>query len=63
MAYKINIDKKKCIGCGSCEAICPQSFEMKDGKAQAKKQKVDKLTCEKDAESSCPTQAITISQE
>jgi len=27
---KVSIDKTKCIMCGSCVAICPEVFEMKD---------------------------------
>ena len=34
---KINIDKEKCIGCGSCTAVCPDVFELDDnGKAYLK---------------------------
>lgn len=57
---KIKIDTNKCIGCGSCAAICPASFEMKDGKAHAKKTEVKKLTCEKEAAESCPVEAIVL---
>jgi len=33
MAYKIN--KEKCQGCGSCQAICPQGIKLgEDGKAE-----------------------------
>jgi len=61
MAHKIKIDKAKCIGCGSCSAICSKNFEMKGDKAAVKKSKVEKITCEKEAESACPVQAISIS--
>ena len=57
---KIKVDKKKCIGCGSCAAICPQSFELKDAKAYVKKQPA-KITCEKEAADSCPVEAISVS--
>lgn len=31
---KIILDRNKCIGCGSCAAICPKFFEMaQDGKS------------------------------
>lgn len=56
----IIVDQEKCIGCGSCEAICEKSFKMKDGKAHPIKPKVDKITCEKEAEDICPVQAISI---
>lgn len=60
MAYKIEVDKKKCIGCGSCEAICPESFFLKDGKANVKQPKKEKISCEEEAKNSCPTNAISI---
>jgi len=36
MAFKITIDKEKCIGCGACAAVCG-NFELVKGKAQVKK--------------------------
>ena len=57
---KIKIDKEKCIGCGSCEAVCPKTFEMLDGKAVVKQQPKE-LTCEKEVQDICPVQAIMIS--
>jgi ferredoxin len=57
---KITVDQGKCIGCGACAATCPEAFELKDGKAHPKKANVDKLTCEKAAESGCPVGAISV---
>ena len=57
---KISIDKEKCIGCGSCEAVCPKTFKLEGDKAVVKKQPT-KITCEKEAEAICATQAISIS--
>jgi len=54
------VSKSKCIGCGACVAICPNSFEMKDGKASVAKGSVEELTCEKEAKTSCPVDAISI---
>ena len=59
MAFKIKVDAKKCIGCGSCTAVC-SNFEMKDGKSYPVKDKVDKLSCEREAETICPVSAISI---
>jgi len=55
----INVNKKKCMGCGLCASICPKTFEIKDGKSNVKKQP-EKVTCEKDAAESCPASAISI---
>ncbi len=56
---KVKIDKEKCIGCGSCAAICPEVFEIAGDKAKVKTPKTDKK-CAKEAEESCPAQAIKI---
>ena len=60
MAYKIEVDKSKCIGCGGCEAVCPKSFKLEGGKAKVLNEKVEKLSCEKDAEEACPVGAISV---
>jgi ferredoxin len=59
---KIEVDPNKCIGCGTCAAICPASFELKDGKAHPKKAEVEKISCEKQAEEACPVDAIKVSE-
>ena len=59
--FKIELDKEKCIGCGTCAAVCPANFEIKeDGKASPIKAEVEKLGCNKEAEENCPVQAIKI---
>jgi ferredoxin len=57
---KIKVNQETCIGCGACASICPGSFELKEGKAYAKKAEVKKITCEEEAAESCPVNAITI---
>ncbi|PIZ00324.1 ferredoxin [bacterium (Candidatus Howlettbacteria) CG_4_10_14_0_8_um_filter_40_9] len=66
---KIDIDHDLCIGCGTCESICSEVFEVRDdGKSHVKEgvdlETVDKnLLAEiKDAEDSCPEQAIIVKE-
>ena len=56
----VKIDKEKCIGCGSCESVCPNVFGLKeDMKAHVKKgQEKSKLPCVKEAIDICPVDAI-----
>jgi len=53
----VSVDKEKCIGCGACAAICPDGFEMKEGKAEVKN---GKAKCIKEAAEGCPVQAIKV---
>lgn len=60
---KIKVDQDKCIGCGTCEALCPGCFEVIEGKSQVKE-------CDsgcgdydlKEVAESCPTDAISIEE-
>jgi len=57
---KIKIDKQKCLGCGVCINLCPEVFELKDGKSKIKEE-VDlekNKDCIKEAIDSCPVSAI-----
>lgn len=61
MSYKIEMEVEKCIGCGSCSAVCPQNWEMKDdGKAHPIETEIEDLGCNKQAEEICPVQCIHI---
>lgn len=58
---KVTVDKKKCIGCGACVAMCPDVFEMADGKSAVKNSKAcDQCDC-KSAADNCPVSAIKVS--
>jgi ferredoxin len=57
------VDKDTCIGCGLCPSLCPEIFEMDDdGKAVAKNVEIpeDTVDSAKEAEESCPVEAITV---
>lgn len=61
--YNVEVDKEKCISCGSCTGICPDNFQMDaDGKSKAlNKQISDKeLSCSKSAAEGCCVNAIHI---
>jgi ferredoxin len=56
----IVVDKETCIGCGSCSAICGEIFDLKEGKAFVKPgQEESKAPCAKEAQDSCPVNAIS----
>jgi len=66
---KISLEREKCIGCGSCQALCPKCFELiDDGKSHIKNAEkkdveeleVAKLECAETAAEACPVQCIHI---
>ncbi len=68
---KIKLEREKCIGCGSCQAVCPRFFELKeDGKSSIigaqrdgagnDELEVVKLECAESASEACPVQCIHI---
>ena len=70
---KIIQQRDKCIGCGTCVAVCADFWEMGgDGKSNLKGAKdagegkfeleTKELGCNKEAVSSCPVQIITIEE-
>lgn len=59
----VEVDKKKCIGCGLCASIAPEAFEIgDDGISHVKDTNADKKFAKKvkEAADSCPVQAIKI---
>jgi len=69
---KIIHQRKKCIGCGSCAALCPKYWELaEDGLAKLKGGKtnpktgddeleIKKVECNQEAAEACPVQIIEI---
>lgn len=59
---KIEVNRDECIGCMTCVNLCPDCFEMKDGKSSVKECDTTKCDLEEICES-CPVEAITIEEE
>lgn len=56
---KARVDQDKCIGCGTCAALCPQGFKLgENGKAQALNPEGLAEDLVQTAIDSCPVQAI-----
>lgn len=60
---KITIDETKCIGCGLCASIAPNSFKIdeNEGKAELINPPGDDEATIQSAAESCPVQSIIIS--
>lgn len=62
---KAKVYEDKCIGCGQCEAICDEVFQIKDdGFAHVivDEIKEDLLESAEMAKESCPTEAIVMAE-
>ncbi len=60
---KPHVDEDLCIGCALCEDLCPDVFQMgDDGLSHVINEAPgpDLYDCVSDAESSCPTAAISV---
>jgi ferredoxin len=57
---KVKVNKKKCLGCGVCDSLCPEVFKLKNGKSQVKEKANLKKhkDCIKQAIETCPVQAV-----
>lgn len=57
---KVKVIEEQCIGCGACQSICPDVFEVEDVSKVIKSEitEEDVMEATKDAIESCPTSAI-----
>lgn len=59
------VDHDLCIGCGSCEDICPELFELRDdglSYVHVENPEPELYGCARDAADSCPVDAISIEE-
>jgi ferredoxin len=55
----LKVDQEKCIGCGLCAGLCPESFQMNmNGKSEVTNAEVN--DCAKNAAANCPVEAISV---
>lgn len=55
------VNQETCIGCGTCEALCPKVFKVdENGKSQVLEADYEEnKACIDEAISNCPVQAIS----
>ena len=62
---KVGVDHDLCIGCGQCEDMCPEVFQLRDDGLSYvinEDPEPDLYGPIRDAADSCPTDAIEIAQ-
>ena len=61
-AYRLDVDRNLCTGCGFCAAVAPEAMAMERGKAYPKQEIVHWCSADGDFVRHCPTQAISASR-
>ena len=56
---KPKVNQELCIGCGTCESICPKVFKLENGKSTVIAPDCGDCDCQK-AVDSCPVSAISL---
>jgi ferredoxin len=57
----VKVDPSKCVGCGLCAGLAPETFQMNlDGKSEVINSQV--TAGAKQAAAGCPTEAITVTE-
>jgi ferredoxin len=60
MSKQVTVDEELCIGCGTCEAVCPEVFRYDEDKDKSQVIKPEGgPDCVEDAIGSCPAEAIS----
>ncbi|NTU71848.1 MAG: ferredoxin [Coriobacteriia bacterium] len=62
---KPRVDEDLCIGCGSCEDLCPDVFRVEDdgySHVITPEPGAEQYGCVRDAADACPTGAISIGE-
>jgi len=59
---KATVNQEICIGCGTCESMCPQVFRVENGKSQVISEDCKDCNCQGVVDS-CPVSAISVSEE
>ncbi|HBB36954.1 MAG: hypothetical protein UX02_C0002G0165 [Candidatus Moranbacteria bacterium GW2011_GWC1_45_18] len=56
---KPKVNTELCIGCGTCEALCPKTFKVENGKSSVIADSCQDCDCS-EVVSSCPVNAISL---
>lgn len=61
-SYTIDFNAEACIGCGACQGVCPENWQLEGDKSHPLKPEFaeDELECNQKAEEICPVRCIKI---
>jgi ferredoxin len=55
---KVKVNEELCIGCGTCESLCPKMFKIENGKSHVLTEDCAECNCQEVIDS-CPVAAIS----
>lgn len=55
---KAKVNEEVCIGCGTCESLCPKVFKVENGKSKVISEDCGECNCQEVIDS-CPVSAIS----
>ncbi len=58
---KVKVNQEICIGCGTCESLCPEIFKLENGKSQVISDDCGDCNCQEVIDS-CPVSAISMEE-
>lgn len=58
---KAKVNEDLCIGCGTCESLCPEVFKIEDGKSKVIVEDCGECDCQNVIDS-CPVSAISMEE-
>jgi len=56
---KAKVNGELCIGCGTCESLCPNVFKIEDGKSKVVSEDCGDCNCQEVVDG-CPVNAIIL---
>lgn len=56
---EVKVNEELCIGCGTCESLCPKVFKIEDGKSKVQSQDCSECNMQEVVDS-CPVSAISL---
>ncbi|WP_290596215.1 MULTISPECIES: ferredoxin [unclassified Archaeoglobus] len=60
---RVKVDRYLCVGCGTCEEICPEVFKLGDDGVSKVIGSCDDVDCCEEAADNCPAGAISIEED
>jgi len=58
--FQVRFVKENCMGCGNCEIVCPENWQLVGGYSRPLKTELGEVGCNERAATECPESCIEI---